>query len=394
MQSRERFHFNKTMKIKLHCSESVSFCYNHFRTCPPTILSWNPKTESFHRSEAYKLWITVLTLAYAGMSGGTCSFVIFSHSLQNFTLVLLALVFLNCIVMCFPFGLVVFFYCEDIVLAFEAMKRLLTNLNSNSSNFPEDEDLQKLDHKWKFFSLFVRLSVASLIPMKWLMTPFLMFHNLDPYYGLLQFQQWLPNSLKHIIRAVCLMISFNIGAQIYGIIITIIFLWLEMQSKCLHHLAAVNNAADNSFFMWYTKFHVASKIWKDAISLIIQIYMGSMLGGIVICNVVTIRYFGEVPFTVFWFMPTVAAVNSVMFYIIFPFLTGCVEQTHEMIHEKKRRMVREVCSSTRELKWGRVKAQSLKPIAMHCGGTFPLKKHTKREFLLAIVERTLDGILL
>ncbi len=36
---------------------------------------------------------------------------------------------------------------------------------------------------------------------------------------------------------------------------------------------------------------------------------------------------------------------------------------------------------------------SLSPISMKCGGTFVLKKETKSTFYTAIVERTMEGLL-
>lgn len=67
--------------------------------------------------------------------------------------------------------------------------------------------------------------------------------------------------------------------------------------------------------------------------------------------------------------------------------------------EKSKKIIREMKNQNihypgNESKLVSRMVKSLQPVAMHCGDTFPLKKHTKLEFMLVVVERTIDGILI
>lgn len=380
-------------KTQIHCATSLSFYYRHFRHCPPTPLLWNSTEQIFYSTKNYKIWLILHIVVFTLITGSASLFVLAYSSHFPLAQVVFSVIIFTCVGMDCTFGFVVYFYYDDIIVAYSAMKRVLEETEHFYNN--QNTELKKLDAKWKFISIFLKMTVLSLVPMKWVMPPFLVYHNFDPYYGLNTFYNWRSSYIDVSLRLVFMFIAFVDGLQVYGLTMTSLSLWLEMQSKYLKRLgSSVILEKGDHFFKSYSIFHMVSRIGKDATSETIRIYMGSMFGVTVVCNVITIRYFGQVPFEVFWFLPTVAVINSLLFYMLVPYLTGCLEETKEMIKEKKRRINPQNSGSCLELKWGKMKIRSLRPIAMHCGGTFPLKKHTKSEFLLAIVQRTLDGILI
>lgn len=376
----------------VHCAFALSFYYLQFRHTFPTPLSWNSKEHKFYPTSNYSVWLIFHLVPFTLMAGSSSLFVLMYSSKFPIALVLFSVVVFNLICMNSSLGFVVYFFYDDIILAYSTMKILLEDIGKLPVSQKLEVELQKLDEKWKFISVFLKMTILSLVPMRWILPPFLVYYNLDPYYGLNLFYHWSSSYTEIAVRFVITLIGFIVGVQIYGLTMTSLFLWLEMQSKYLKLLASLTKS--DAFFPWYYKFDIVSKIGKNVTSERIRIYMASMFGVIVVCNVITIRNFGEIPFEVFWFIPTISWFNCLLFYFMVPYLTECMEDTKQMILEKEGIMTSSHRSSVLEIKWGKMKIRSLKPIAMHCGGTFPLKKHTKSEFLLAIVQRTLDGILI
>lgn len=375
---------------KFHCSNAVAFCYNHFRTCPSAILSWDPKTRSFYRSKHYHLWLFGLVVIFAGTAGGGTTLNLLLHTHFKLSQTIFSAVILVCVFMNFGFGLVLYFYCDDIILAFAAMQGLQQKSEGSSMKWKSNREHEKLEKEWKAISIILHISILCMIPMKWLLPGILLYHNLDPCYALHHvFKPWLPVYADAGLRFASILITANVALQIYSITMTCLFFWLEMQAKYLTRLSSVVEENDEQFFNWYSAFDIASGIWKDAVSEIIRVCMGCMHAVIVVCLVVSIRYFDQMPLSTCWFVPTVALVNAMMFCIMLPYLTGCLEQTKQLIADKKR-----MTSMCLKPKWSKVKLRSLRYVAMHCGGTFPLKRHTKSEFFRSVVDRTLDGVLI
>lgn len=386
-------------ELKLYCAEAVTYCYQHFRLCPPIILAWNRTTQTFSRSSNYLPWLICLVGGIAGITGSTSILSIWYASHLILLRTLLATVLGPCVSMCSVFGLVMYFYCDDIILAFGEMRRLLFQLEQlfPPISVKDKAQLQKLDAEWKVTGVLLKINVKALIAMKWIFPTFLVYYDLDPHYFPYLFFELGTSIVDKLFRFITMFISLLVGTQVYGTTMMTIFLWLEMQSKVIQGLSRISNhpVKSDEFYLWYLKFYIVSHGWGTAASEWIRVLMSSVFGLIVVCNVVTIRFFGVVPLEVFWFMPTAAIMNTSTLYLIFPYLIGCHEETKELISQKRKRLASvSISTSFFGRKLGLRKLKSLRTVAMHCGGMFPLKKQTKAEFFFAIVQRTLDGILL
>lgn len=384
-----------TAHYTLHCSTEVSHHYHHFGSHPSIILGWNHANQAFHRSARYGIWVLTIVLFLPIAAGGPTLLVVISPSHFTFAHVMLSTVLFSCTCMCSAFGLVAYFYCDDIVLAYNTMKDILGVLEKVPLTWKDPWNLEKLRKRWHIIRLLLKITVYVCVAMKWIIPGFLVFHNLDPLYSLQRFTKWLPHPVEVAGRLVSTQISFFVALQTYGLAVTSLFLWLEMQSRYFLHLKNMTKVTNHQiFFNWYAIFQIVVKIGKNPISEWIRIYMCSMFGVIVECNVMSIRNFGEVPLHIFWFIPSISVVNLVLCNIMLPYVTGCVEQTKKMITKKENLINAFNFNSALDRKFNKRKVKCFQPVSMHCGGTFPLKQHTKSQFLLTIVDRTLDGILI
>lgn len=246
---------------QLRCTRSVSFCYNHFRICSRTPISWNPTTKSFYHTTTSTLWFLANTIILGGLSGGAAVFILLNSSLYGKVLVMLSVVFFFCICMVLAYSWITYVYYDDLIVSFSAMQRLLEEIELLNISTKIEKDLQKLDNEWKYMDIFMKLEILSLVPMKWIMPPFLVYYNLDPCYGLHVYYQWSHSGLEIAARFVIVQIGFVIGLQIIGITMSLMFLWLEMQSKFLVRLGGLAEAPQcEKFFKWYSKFYIMCKV--------------------------------------------------------------------------------------------------------------------------------------
>lgn len=388
-------------KVNLHCTNAASTWCKYFRIFHPAILVWNPASESLSRSPSAKLWLAALTIMFA-TGTGACMFNV-THS-SYFALI--HVMFSTCLIPCSwcvaGSGVVFYNNCDDFVLVFARMRHLLEQLEwriSQRKNFWDS-----FDKRWKIMNLFLRMTIYALLPMAWILPFFLTYEDLDPHYSFQKYYLDFPLSTPVQIvlittRCLLLLISFAEGVRTYGIAITTLFMWLEMQARCILDLRQLptrgrwkHNQSDE-FLKWYAKFQIVFSTWEEAVANWVRVLLGCLFTMIVVCGVATIKYFGDVPISVFWFVPACAIINISVICLIFPCLAGLHEGTRRLLWKEKYTLKPQNFLSQFELKVARKRLQSLRPIAIRCGTQFPLKLKTKAIFYGLIMQRILDGVL-
>lgn len=180
--------FKSTTNLQhFHCSNTVSFCYNHIRSSPLTILAWDTLSQSYRRSKRYLLWLFAVTVIFSGTTGGGTLLGIAFHSNFKFIQPLFSAAILACAVINVGFGLVLYFYCDDIILAFAAMRKL----QEKSGKFLITEkfqlELQKLNKYWKAIGIGLQVTISCFIPIKWALPFVLVYHDVDPYSAVMEY---------------------------------------------------------------------------------------------------------------------------------------------------------------------------------------------------------------
>lgn len=145
-------------------------------------------------------------------------------------------------------------------------------------------------------------------------------------------------------------------------------------------------------------------IMDKVLSNWLQIFMGTFFVMIVVCTVASIQYVGVIPFTVYCVIPSCGVMDIFVVYLIFPFITGCHEETEVIIENAYKKILirkssidekmftKKYINSRKNLHEKMIK--STKPISLKCGNIFVLKKSTKGKFYEAVIARVIDGVLL
>lgn len=303
--------------------------------------------------------------------------------------VMLALVFGACNFNATAFANVMLLGCDEITLAFQEMQLLLERLQSSCPMVANTNRHLKLDSEWNLIATQLKLTVISFIPMKLVLPAFIVYLNIDPIYNYYILYNWETNLLDKLARYCCVQLAFIVGTHTFGATMVILSLWLEMQSKFLERLYQISDSSINDeFFARYNEFQIVSKIVQRPASQWVQILMGGLSGMFAIFMVVSVRYVGELPLQVFWFIPTGAAIIGLVLIIVFPYLAGCQERSVELLRKRKFYV-----SAGAGKRFERMKLRSARPVAMHCGEMFPIKRRTKSELLAAILARIMEGII-
>lgn len=238
----------------------------------------------------------------------------------------------------------------------------------------------------KYGVIFVAISVVVLVLG-------MIGSNADPIYSVLKLMsEDKPSCTARgigitIMRILIQCIIAFEATRTYTLCMLLLFLWLEMQFTWLNGLTSHCRKRCEKFCNFYQIGCIVMKTWEVALAEWIRIFMSTLFIVIVTCNVITVKYSKVVPLSLLWLFPIFSIINACVVYLVFPFLCGLIGYTKNIILQYKM-----IC-------YGRGKTEykvilSLRPMSIKCGETFLLRRKTKSEFYMAVVQRTIEGILL
>lgn len=397
---------------KVYCASALTSCYKQFKLWPMAV-SWNPTKESFYLSKSYKIWFFTLFPILVGTGTSTCAFTLAHASHFKFTTVMFSGVLFPISLYVAGCGWVMFWYRDDIVLAYSRMRYLLEE-QSRSDALNKHSNL---NHEWRQIGQFLELTIKTLLPIASVVPFVLVLEKIDPYWSVLKYYGILESINKPFLKFLLItarypmaIITILEGCRTYATCVICLFLWLEMQSKYLHNLKEVvkhirMGMGNVTFIQWYQRFNICLKTWEVAASEWIRLLMSTLFAMIVVCLIVTVRYADQIPLSLLWFAPACAIMDVSIIYYLFPYMVGSNKDTKAMIHHRRRVHLNTTIRMGRwkqllklksgyPLKVEKATLRGLMPISMKCRGMFVLRTQTKATFYENIISRTLDGILL
>lgn len=268
-----------------------------------------------------------------------------------------------------------------ILLAFLRLHKLSTDWlwYSNISS-------RRTNAKWKIVSFLTIGLIYGILAVCIVFSVLLVIVNLDPFNNLLLNGPFIFT--KYVTRFVRILLTFIYlyeTGRLYGLLVLLIFFWLEMQTKCLQVCENGNISMEN-FLRFYRELQITVLSWKAILSGWIQLILSELFLLIVICNVACIRYAEYIPISVYWILPYASTVNTIIVLTLFPFLVESLIRTRCVLNARK--LNRKATAHIR------MRLQALVPIAVKFGNCFVLTKKTQLEYIVGIVERSMTGILL
>lgn len=228
--------------------------------------------------------------------------------------------------------------------------------------------------------------------------------NLDPWFHIQEYffpeeelaSRPMEAMLCFCVRLALATVGFIEGPRLIFTFLCTLLYWLEMQSRYVHLLLAQAKLTRKRLrrrhdlcllIKLYRQFQVVSKASEHFLNSWIASWLPTAFMMIVMGNVGSLKYFGELPLIVYAFLPVASLVQSVGLYLAFPYMVAVDQDTKLLLRKSQGEMV---CKEKVILK----ELRSLKPVSLKLGQSFILKKHTKATFYDAIVMRTVDGLLL
>lgn len=252
---------------------------------------------------------------------------------------------------------------------------------------------------------FINFVTLSCIPFPLFIPLFMVFENVDSFYNIYTHyikSYFCTDGAPHscdvanwtsiVTRFLLCFFGFAEGSRTQMTILTVFFLWLEMQSR--YQFLLLRKLNSQEFFRWYNKVRIALSIVEHVLSSWIQTLMMAFFFVIVVANVATIRFITVLPLKVFWFVPACSFLYSSSLSLLFPHIMGCNEQTDFILQKCRQEILHNCRTSSLSVKVTLKILRSLRPISLKCGSSFILKRNTKSTFYDTIVQRTVDGILL
>lgn len=271
------------------------------------------------------------------------------------------------------------------------------------AKFENGNEVDYRTHKkyWQNMNIFLNLLLLGCVPFPLLVPIFAVVENVDVYFAPYNnyivpafcsnvventyFSCHLVDSISRITRFIVLLISFAEGARTQILVATTFFSWLEMQSR---YLFLINKQTSSpAFYMHYCKFRLALGIIAKVVSNWIRAMMIVCFFVIVVANVATIKLFSVLPLTVLWFVPACSILYSSALFFLFTHLTECYEMTAKILQKCRGEPRLNTKVNLRRLK-------GMPPVALRCGTAFILKRDTKTTYYDAVIQRTVDGILM
>lgn len=395
---------------RVYCFDAVNFCNQLYKFCYAHPLQCNrQKLQIFTQKDKspfpsnYILWFFHMFFVLSICGCGSCAYTIYNARALPTANVMFSTIFIPIGSFLFGCSIPLCLDKDSIVLALERMRIILEDIETQ---FPlNSQQEQNKIGRWKDINFSLKVAIFALFLSPIFMPAFAVFWEIDPFVNVykLAIQPHfcssvednsqicqVANSISIGIRYYLSLMSVLEGNRSYAIYITVIFLWLEMQSR---YFQKFENMSQNlSFFKFYSKFQLALGTWDIALNEWLRTLLGAFFLTIVVCNVVTLRYGSMIPLSILWFLPTAAITEVMLIFWLFQYITACHEDTERILFEQR------ACwrnrKSDKNFRYFSKRIKSLRPVSLKCGDSFVLKQETKSTYYQAIVETTVDGLLL
>lgn len=231
-----------------------------------------------------------------------------------------------------------------------------------------------------------------------------MFFNMDPFWYVFGKIAIAYPSLELVFPpvrvAITCICSFE-ACRFFSFALTLAMYLAELHCKCLQKLSSLSKYNHRKFLHWYNIYTIVDKETSEVVGSIMAILIGNGIALFVVLNVTTIKFFGNVPLTLYWIFPVAAFFLFLFGFTVMSFVVEVYLKSSEMIRLARITYGRK-CSgnSNGSVSWWREIAETrrvyqyLKAKKIQCGSFYGLVKGADADFFYYTTIRTADVLLL
>lgn len=211
------------------------------------------------------------------------------------------------------------------------------------------------------------------------------------------FSKFIVLALRIIISTICVIEA----CRFYSLFFPLGAHWLELQLCILYQfkkLKLLTKSNHLTFQKWYTVLQITSNMAQNSLDFFLGNLMAAGFAILVICNAISLKAHGLVPWFIYWIFPTTSLIACFLVWWLLSLITQLDTQSRRIIGKGKRAynvlLLNDVKVLSRECKYVLRRYKTLQPIGISCGSFYKMKQGSDAEFFYWAIFRTVDVLLM